>query len=121
MPRGDGTGPNGMGPMTGRGAGFCAGFNMPGFMNPMPGRGFGRGYGFGRGSGRGGFGGGGRGWRNWFHATGMPGWMRFGAEPAQANPDMEKQALSVQANALQAELDAIKARITELESGQVES
>ncbi|NLG67487.1 MAG: DUF5320 domain-containing protein, partial [Actinobacteria bacterium] len=25
MPRGDGTGPEGMGPMTGRGAGYCAG------------------------------------------------------------------------------------------------
>jgi hypothetical protein len=42
MPRGDGTGPNGQGPMTGRGMGFCAGFNMPGFMNA----GFGRGRGF---------------------------------------------------------------------------
>ena len=30
MPRGDRTGPQGMGPMTGRGAGLCAGFNMPG-------------------------------------------------------------------------------------------
>jgi hypothetical protein len=26
MPRGDGTGPMGVGPKTGRGAGFCAGF-----------------------------------------------------------------------------------------------
>ncbi len=34
MPGGDGTGPRGLGPMTGRGAGFCAGFNVPGFMNP---------------------------------------------------------------------------------------
>ena len=34
MPGGDGTGPWGLGPMTGRGAGFCAGFNVPGFMNP---------------------------------------------------------------------------------------
>ncbi len=30
MPRGDGTGPMGMGSMTGRGAGFCAGFAAPG-------------------------------------------------------------------------------------------
>ena len=29
MPRGDGTGPMGMGPMTGRGAGFCAGLGAP--------------------------------------------------------------------------------------------
>jgi len=49
MPRGDGTGPMGMGPMTGRGAGYCAGSPTPGFMNPMGGRlglGSGRGRGF---------------------------------------------------------------------------
>lgn len=34
MPRGDGTGPMGMGPMTGRAAGYCAGYPTPGFMNP---------------------------------------------------------------------------------------
>ena len=34
MPRGDGTGPMGMGPMTGRAAGFCAGYSAPGFMSP---------------------------------------------------------------------------------------
>ena len=43
MPRGDGTGPMGMGPMTGRGAGFCAGFAVPGYANPI-----GYGFGFGR-------------------------------------------------------------------------
>jgi len=36
MPRGDGTGPMGLGPMTGRGAGYCAGSGVPGFMNPIP-------------------------------------------------------------------------------------
>ena len=45
MPFGDGTGPRGMGPMTGRGAGYCAGFGQPGFANPGPGR---RWFGFGR-------------------------------------------------------------------------
>jgi len=39
MPRGDGTGPAGMGPMTGRAAGYCAGYAAPGYMNPIPGRG----------------------------------------------------------------------------------
>jgi len=70
MPFGDGTGPRGMGPMTGRGAGYCTGVNNPGFANPVPGRGFfgfGYGAGFGRGRGMGmGMGGGrgrGRGWR----------------------------------------------------------
>lgn len=50
MPFGDGTGPRGLGPMTGRGAGYCAGFGMPGFYNPVPGGGYG-GYGFGPGRG----------------------------------------------------------------------
>jgi len=35
MPFGDGTGPRGMGPMTGRGAGYCAGYARPGFANPV--------------------------------------------------------------------------------------
>ena len=69
MPFGDGTGPLGLGPMTGRGAGFCAGFAGPSFAIPMLGYqypyGYGNltlvrpkwGYGFGRGFGRG--------WRRW--------------------------------------------------------
>jgi hypothetical protein len=73
MPFGDGTGPLGLGSMTGRAAGFCAGFGRPGFANPTPGYphpyGYGYltpvwprwGYGVGRGFGRG-FG---RGWRRW--------------------------------------------------------
>jgi hypothetical protein len=39
MPRGDGTGPNGAGTMTGRGAGYCAGFSVPGFVGGGRGRG----------------------------------------------------------------------------------
>jgi hypothetical protein len=39
MPRGDRTGPAGMGSMTGRAAGYCAGYDTPGFMNPYGGRG----------------------------------------------------------------------------------
>lgn len=38
MPRGNGTGPNGAGSMTGRQMGFCAGNQNPGFA--MGGRGF---------------------------------------------------------------------------------
>ena len=48
MPGGDGTGPGGMGPMTGRAAGYCAGYSAPGYMNPIAGRGYG---GWGRGGG----------------------------------------------------------------------
>ena len=33
MPRGDGTGPIGMGRLSGRKLGFCAGFHVPGFTN----------------------------------------------------------------------------------------
>jgi len=38
MPRGDRTGPAGMGPMTGRAAGYCAGYPVPGYMNTYGGR-----------------------------------------------------------------------------------
>lgn len=49
MPRGDQTGPTGAGPMTGRGAGFCAGNHAAGFQTA--GGGFGRGMGCGMGRG----------------------------------------------------------------------
>lgn len=52
MPAGNGTGPMGQGPMTGRGAGFCAGYDAPGLTKGY-GRGMGRGFGPGRGRGRG--------------------------------------------------------------------
>ena len=67
MPWGDRTGPSGMGPMTGRGAGYCAGYDRPGYMNP--------GFGY-RAFGRGGFGG--HGYRHWYYATGLPFWARSG-------------------------------------------
>lgn len=109
MPRRDRTGPRGMGPMTGRGSGFCSGFAMPGYANPSSGRGIGMGFG--------------RGWRNMFQATSQPGWMRFGATVtpfANADPEMEKQALKNQADCLQNELDSIRKRLEEIDkkSGQ---
>ena len=109
MPRGDRRGPNGMGSMTGRGMGFCAGYDQPGFVSGGGG-GFGRGQGFGGGGGR-------RGRRNMFHATGQPGWMRWGgvAPAPQPVPEAERQALAQQAQALQAQLDQIQARLGELE------
>lgn len=123
MPRGDGTGPRGLGAMTGRAAGFCAGFGVPGYMNAMPGRGGGFGMGFGRGRG---FGGGGRGWRNRFFATGQPGWMRFDAYAAPQgyplsypgpDPEMERQTLRKQADVLESELNLIRKRLAEMEAG----
>ncbi len=60
MPRGDGTGPRGLGSMTGRGLGYCAGYSTPGYMTG----GWGMGMGWGRGRGGWGLGmGWGRGWR----------------------------------------------------------
>jgi hypothetical protein len=85
MPFGDGTGPLGLGPMTGRTAGFCAGFGRPGFANPMAGYpyplGYARaapawprwGWGFGRGFGRGLGRGFGRSWQRW-GLYGYPWW-----------------------------------------------
>ncbi len=107
MPRGDGTGPQGLGPMTGRGAGYCAGYDVPGYANP----GFG---GLGPQRGRG-WGGGGRGWRRMFYATGLPGWLRFGYGPAAMSQDQEVQMLRGQADALKRQLDAISQRLGEIE------
>ena len=121
MPFGDGTGPNGLGPMTGRGAGYCAGYGMPGYMNPIPGRGyFGRGRGF--------FGrGGGRGRRNWYYATGLPGWYRAGAglpawggypvppvEP-ELSPQNEAVLLKEQVSAMEKEIKEMHRYIAELD------
>lgn len=50
MPRGDGTGPTGAGPLTGRGMGYCAGRIPVGYPNYGFGRGRGYGYGLGRGA-----------------------------------------------------------------------
>ncbi len=119
MPRGNGTGPAGMGRMTGRAAGYCAGFMTPGFANPYPG--FGRGMGMGRS-----FRGGGYGRRNMFYATGLPGYARYsGFPPAPEyypgyqtpDPEFEKQMLKQQSDALRSELDALQTRLNELEQG----
>ncbi len=103
MPRRDGTGPQGMGSMTGRGAGRCVENNTQGNLNPRGGAGFGgrmAGHGCGRGR------------RNGFLATGLPGWMRFGGGGAAAQPgDAERDALQTQADALQRQLDAVKDRL----------
>ncbi len=125
MPAGDGTGPMGMGPMTGRGAGFCAGYGVPGRMNSVPGRGFG--MGFGRGfRARGG----GRGCRNMFYATGLAGWQRAaagwpmasGAPPYAAAPTREQQlgALKGQEEYFEGALGNLRKRIEELEAEQAE-
>ena len=110
MPGGDRTGPQGLGPMTGRAAGFCAGYSMPGYANPGGGRGMGMGWR--RGMGRGG----GRGWRHWFYATGIPGWARFlGSTAPLPSPEQELDGLKQQAEFLQESLSHVSERIEQLE------
>jgi len=82
MPRGDRTGPWGQGPMTGRAAGYCAGYPVPGFMNPTPG--FGRRGGFGRGGRRGRGRGFGRGWGRGFGG----GWWAYPPQYQQPYPQL---------------------------------
>jgi hypothetical protein len=123
MPRGDRTGPAGMGPMTGSAAGFCAGYSVPGFMNPAEGQGY-------WGRGRGGC----RGFRHWYYATGLPGWARtpmgypeWGGPVGPYMPaagtfgptmtaEQELDALKKQAEFFQDELGQINKRIEQLEA-----
>ncbi len=106
---------------------------MPGYANPLPGRGF---WGRGRGGGMG-RGGGGWGRRNWFYATGLTGWQRaaygspaFGgvqqsmpfAAPYVAPPapamgrEQEIEMLKAQAEYFEDALEGIKKRIGEMET-----
>ncbi len=126
MPRGDGTGPGGMGPMSGRAAGYCAGYNMPGYANQVPGRGFG-GRGGGRGMGRG-FGRG-MGWgRGFSYPNAVPyaePYAPYPASPAYpynpvVTPQQEAQMLKDEAKAMQAGLKSINDRIAELEKAAKE-
>jgi len=108
MPRGNGTGPIGAGQMTGRSAGYCAGFAAPGFANSVGGGGLGRGIRMGQG-GRGGGRGMGFGFRNRFYAP----------ETVQTPPisaDQEKEYLANEAKALENELETVKKRLNELTS-----
>jgi len=120
MPGGDRTGPVGSGSMSGRAAGFCAGYGMPGYAN----QGFGLGRGMGRMRGRGPGRGRGMGLGGWW---GVPGGRYFGGFPTGAaaygplsEPRVysrdESEWLKEQADALQRELKSVEARLAELES-----
>ncbi len=118
MPRGDKTGPRNAGAMAGRGAGYCAGFGTPGFANPRVRGGRAQGWK--------------RGYRNMYHATGVPGWVRFGYGPASYSqeqvqktqgydpekgydPEQEREILKNQAEYLKQHLEEVNKRIQELE------
>ena len=116
MPRGDGTGPAGMGPMTGKAAGFCAGYSVPGYANPVGGRGMGMGWGRGRGFGRGfGWGRAGYGFPAYGAAVNPDAYGGAPFTPTVA-PQQELDSLKGQAEYLEDALDGIKKRIEELES-----
>lgn len=114
MPGYDGTGPRGMGSMTGGGRGYCA--TPAGGLTGRPriGRVFGRG--------------GGRGMRNRFYATGMPGWQRaaygypvYGEQyPYSPEPtaEEERDMLKGEAEGLKQELENIQNRISALEENK---
>jgi hypothetical protein len=115
MPRGDRTGPAGMGPMSGRAAGYCARFDMPGFAN----RAWEGNLGAEPGSSREKGSSGGHGWRHRFWATGLPGWMRrnsYHGFRQEMLPSSEKQLLKYQADILKSQLDMVKQRLNELDS-----
>lgn len=118
MPKGDRAGPMGRGRMSGRAAGYCKGFDRPDYADPaIQGT-----SGMRKGRRRGGWGGptaGGRGWRHKSLATGRMGRMDFGVHafwPQSLNPDLEKESLRNQSQALRCELDAINQQITGIES-----
>jgi len=109
MPNMNGTGPNGMGPMTGGGRGFCA---VP--LSEARPLGFGRRF-SGRGCGRG------RGWRNCYYATGLPGWVRTGYfDFPNLAPENEIEVLKKQSDYLKFQLDEIQNRISTLEKSASE-
>ena len=118
MPRGDGTGPMGLGPTTGRALGYCAGYSVPGFANPI-------GYGIGRGMawGRGGIGGRGLAFRRGRGGGFFPPYAGFvppaaGAHPAVV-PDEEK-VLKSHLSVLEEQLAAVKARLSEIEDAKTD-
>ena len=114
----------GFGPRTGRAAGYCAGFPYPGYMNPLPGRGWGRGFGLGyrRGFGRGG--GRGWGWRALGYPQYEPPYYPYDMPPyapPTATAEDELEALKAQAVYFDNALGDIRKRIAELEKEAAES
>lgn len=111
MPGGDRTGPRGLGSMTGRGLGYCAGYDTPGYTKG-PGMGLGRGWGRGRGGYRGRGIGYGRGW-GWDYRS--PVYGRYAPVlPPQVSPENQLSMLKNEKDYLEAELNGIKSAIDEI-------
>ena len=105
MPAGNGTGPQGLGPRTGRGAGYCAGYSVPGYVNPR-GRGRGRGGGFGWG------------WRAgaYPYVNDVPYYGSGYPYPPEPTAKEEMGILKEQSELLKQQLEDIQDRINTLES-----
>jgi hypothetical protein len=110
MPGGDGTGPMGMGPMTGRGLGYCAGYAAPGYA--APGFGMGRARGF---------------RRRMYYMNGLPCGARYGAYPYGFTPYAcqgtapeadEKEVLQNQAEFLEKQLKEVRERLKGFEKDE---
>ena len=102
MPRGNRMGPVGAGSLTGRGAGWCAGNDQPGYVTAAAPRGWG--FGCGRG---------GRRLRHMRYGTEGPRGMRF--ERATSEEPRETALLKAQAGWLADQLATIRKRIDDLE------
>jgi len=111
--------------MTGRAAGYCAGYDVPGYANPAPtrgmayGRGYGMGYGmgYGRGYGRGYGQGRGRPFAGGLRpgrATPYPAVDPYAGPYGPPSPQDERTFLENQAKVLQDELSGIRQRLDEL-------
>jgi len=110
MPWGDRTGPMGYGPRSGRAAGYCAGYQVPGHANPAPGRGFGMGFGGGRGLGRG--------WGRWARWGGYPPYLDQPYDPVERftspNPKIERAVLEEELELLQDRVARLKQRLEQM-------
>ena len=119
MPAGDGTGPMGTGPMSGRAAGYCAGYPVPGSMKPIPGRGLASGRGRGPGLGfRGARGRGG--WWGGMPYAGIPAVPYAAPGFAAPTTEQERNALQGQVEYLEDALGGIRKRLAELEATKSE-
>lgn len=119
MPGGDGTGPWGLGPRTGRVLGYCAGYNVPGWYTHP---GFGRGVSFGRGRGLGygrGFWGRGRGFlEGALYPYPTPYFPESFIEPSR---EEEKAYLENMIKGLEEEMKLIRERFQELSKEKKEA